>query len=334
MKKQLLTLIILAFSLMVRGAEEETKPIHDTKSAPETKSAPDTVKVGVYTIGISDIDFRQKQYMVRMWIWMRYKNKDFDFAKNIEVVNCKTLERLANIVDTSGDEAYNLMELKCIMKQSWLVHDYPFDEQKLEMHVENTQYDAHDFVFAVDTSGKMYDPKLAVSGWYINDSRLYANIHEYETSFGDPSFGTPHSEYAAFNIQLHMKRNAWALFFKLFLGMYVAFFITWVGTFIHANSMEWRFQLSVGGLFAAVGNKYIIDSLLPETSMFTLVDTLHAFTFISIFITIALSVISLQFLKTDKLEHVDTIDRYTAIIVLFLYIALNIFFVYRAIYDI
>jgi hypothetical protein len=63
--------------------------------------------------------------------------------------------------------------------------------------------------------------------------------------------------------------------------------------FIHADSIESRFGLSVGSLFAAVGNKYIIDSILPETSTFTLVDSLHALTFIGILVTIILSVYSL-----------------------------------------
>jgi hypothetical protein len=40
----------------------------------------------------------------------------------------------------------------------------------------------------------------------------------------------------------------------------------------HPDGIDSRFGLSVGSLFAVIGNKYIIDSSLPESTSFTLVD--------------------------------------------------------------
>ena len=45
-------------------------------SAPDTaKQIPDTVKVGIYITSIHDIDFKQNEYSVNLWLWMKYKNK-------------------------------------------------------------------------------------------------------------------------------------------------------------------------------------------------------------------------------------------------------------------
>jgi len=319
MKKTVFVFLVLAFCCFSKQVFADGK------------ASQDTVKIGVYIVGISDIDFRQKQYLIRFWVWMRYKNQKYDFSKNIEVPNCKSIEKISNIIDTSNNEVYTLMELKCYMKQSWMVHDYPFDEQHLELHIENAQYDTRDFIFVPDTGGVPYDPKLAISGWEITKSTVYTNLHFYETNFGDVTLTKPHSEYSAFNISFDIKRDAWGLFFKLFLGMYVAFLITFVCIFIHADNIDSRFALSVGALFAAVGNKYIIDSILPESSAFTLVDSLHAFTFISILITIALSVFSLHLLKKNRLDLSIKVDRYTARTMLVVFIILNIVFVGRAI---
>ena len=49
--------------------------------AQETK--PDTVSIGIYITSIHDIDFKQKEYAVNFWIWLKYKNKDFDFYNNL-----------------------------------------------------------------------------------------------------------------------------------------------------------------------------------------------------------------------------------------------------------
>ena len=36
---------------------------------------PDTVTVGVYINSIHDIDFREKQYTISLWLWLKYKNQ-------------------------------------------------------------------------------------------------------------------------------------------------------------------------------------------------------------------------------------------------------------------
>ena len=200
-----------------------------------------------------------------------------------------------------------------------------------EIHIENSEFDSHDLIFVADTLGKRFDPTMTVNGWDITNVKVSSGIKPYETAFGDPEIKNAHSEYGSFDVAIDLDRNAWGLFFKLFLGMYVAFFITYVCIFIHADNIDSRFGLSVGALFAAVGNKYIIDSLLPESSTFTLVDSLHAFTFISIFITISLSVYALKLLKEGQLEKANLIDKKGARILLFSYVLLNAIFIATAI---
>lgn len=299
----------------------------------ETVEPPDTVKVGVYIISLHDIDFRQKEYTIRFWLWFTHKNPDFEFEKNVEVPYAKSIEKTDNYSDTSDGKIFTLMKIKCVMKQSWKVHNYPFDKQKLEVHIENSQYDARNLVFVADTAGKHYDPDLTVSGWDINHIDVNTGIRGYETTFGDESLSTPHSDYGSFNIDLFIQRNAWGLFLKLFLCMYVAFAISYMCFFIHADSIESRFNLSVGALFAAVGNKYIIDSILPESSTFTLVDSLHAFTFVAIFVTVSLAVYALHLAKKHELDKANKLDKKAARVLLISYLALNLIYIIKAIWE-
>jgi amino acid transporter len=60
-----------------------------------------------------------------------------------------------------------------------------------------------------------------------------------------------------------------------------------------------RFGLCVGGLFAAIGNKYIVESIVPSTNEVTLLDNLHNITFVAIFFIIIISVISLNIYERD-----------------------------------
>ncbi|MBK8363180.1 MAG: hypothetical protein IPL24_05680 [Bacteroidetes bacterium] len=136
-------LLILNFSSLLLKAEEI--------------STPDTVNVGLYITSIHDIDFRQKEYSVNLWLWLKYKNRDFDFMKNLEVPMAKSVEKSYATVDTLEDgRIYLLMKLQCVMKGTWKINDFPFDRQKLRFAIENSMYDSKALVFSEDTVGKHY----------------------------------------------------------------------------------------------------------------------------------------------------------------------------------
>ena len=294
------------------------------------KAHPDTVLTGIYITSVHDIDFRQKEYTVNFWLWLKYKNREFDFAENLEVPQAKSVMKSFATIDSSEGEYYLLMKLQCVMKDSWKIANFPFDRQKLRLSVENSQFDAEALVFKADTVGKHFDPRFTLSGWTIDSFNLSIGNKVYETAFGDPSMDKPHSEYSAFKVKIGITRSAAGLFWKMFLGMYVAFLIAYICFYIHAESTEARFGLSVGSLFAVIGNKYIIDSALPETASFTLVDTLHGFTLLFIFLVITCTTIALKYVKSGELKRAKRFDMIAAQVLLLLYILLNLYFIERA----
>jgi hypothetical protein len=216
------------------------------------------------------------------------------------------------------------------MKDSWKITKFPFDRQKLRLSFENSQFDSRALVFEADTLGINYDPRFALNGWSIDSFTVSIGTKQYETGFGDTSLDKPHSEYSAYKIRIVITRDALGLFWKMFLGMYVSFLIAFVCFFIHADSIDSRFGLSVGSLFAAIGNKYIIDSALPESTSFTLVDTLHGVTLFFIFVVITSSVYALKLVKQNKSTKAHQFDRRAAWIVLAAYIILNAYFISQA----
>lgn len=291
---------------------------------------PDTVRVGIYVTSIHDIDFKQKEYTVTFWLWLKYKNKEFDFSQNLEVPQAKTVSKSFTTIDTTGGRVYMLMKLQCIMKDSWKIGDFPFDRQKLRLGIENSQYDSRSLIFAADTSGKHYDTRFALNGWSVDSFNISTGTKIYETGFGDESLAKPHAEYSAFRIRISISREAGGLFWKMFIGMYIAFLIAYVCFYIHADGIDSRFGLSVGALFAVIGNKYIIDSALPESTSFTLVDTLHGLTLVFIFAVITATAYSLKLVKANKIKKAERLDMVAAQALLCVYLILNIWFISQA----
>jgi hypothetical protein len=301
-----------------------------TFSRAQDSIAPDTVSVGIYITSIHDIDFKEKEYTVNFWLWLKYKNKDFDFYNNLEVPQAKTVTKSFFIVDTTRDRVYMQMKLQCVMKDSWRIANFPFDRQTLRLSLENSQYDSRSLIFVPDTVGQNFDKRFTLRGWSIDSCIISTGIKMYETAFGDESLAKPHTEYSSFRVRLSIKRDAGGLFWKMFLGMYIAFLIAYICFYIHADGMDSRFGLSVGSLFAVVGNKYIIDSSLPESTSFTLVDTLHGLTLFSIFVVITATAYSLKLVKMGKHKKADRFDMITAQVLLGGYIILNIWFISQA----
>ena len=291
---------------------------------------PDTVYTGIYVTSIHDIDFKQKEYTISFWLWLKYKNKEFDFAQNLELPQAKSVNKSFSTVDSSGGRIYLLMKLQCVMKDSWKIGNFPFDRQTLRLAIENSQFDSKDLVFVTDTLGEHYDKRFTLNGWKIDSFDISTGTKIYETAFGDESMPKPHSEYSTYKIKIGLMRDAGGLFWKMFLGMYVAFLIAYVCFYIHADGIDSRFGLSVGALFAVVGNKYIIDSSLPESTSFTLVDTLHGLTLFFIFAVISSTAYTLWMVKRGKEKQANRFDFIAAQVLLIVYVALNIWFISQA----
>jgi hypothetical protein len=293
---------------------------------------PDTVQVGAYVLSVHDINFRDKEYTARFWLWFLYDNPEFDFAKQLDMPTAKSFDQSPPINDSLNGHLYSIMKMKATMKEKWNVEDFPFDQQHLSMQIENTQYDIGSLVFKPDLKGSRFSHTEAIDGWTIRDFKVSTRTNLYETGFGDSSPGRNPQTFSAFLVEMNLERNALGLFMKIFLGMYIAFLIAMISFAPEPWEHDARFGLPVGGLFAAVGNKYIIDSILPESSTFTLVDTLHTLTFLSIFSILLVSAICLRLYDNGKKEECLRLNKIGSRAVALLYVLANVVFVGLAVF--
>jgi len=108
------------------------------------------------------------------------------------------------------------------------------------------------------------------------------------------------------------RKESFLVLFKLITGVLVAFVISCCVFFIKPYNIDPRFGLCVGGLFATIGNKYIIEGMVPSTNEVTMLDDIHNVTLVFIFLIITISVISLHLYEkgsTKSLKLSRLIDR-------------------------
>src|SRR5258708_7109247 len=273
------------------------------------QAQPDTVNVGAYMMSVHDINFHDKEYTARFWLWFLNKNKNFDFVKKLDITKPKSNDPPQLLDDSLAGKKYSMLKMKCTMKENWNVQDFPFDQQHLKIQIENSLFDKSTLVFKPDLKGSKFDTDETLAGWDIKNFKVKTVDNVYETGFGDNRPDKASQTFSAFLITMDIERNAWGLYLKIFVGMYIAFLIAMVSFAPHPSELEPRFGLPVGGLFAAVGNKYIIDSILPESTTFTLVDSLHAITFFTIFAILVISAICLKLIDKGKEDLCKRVNR-------------------------
>jgi hypothetical protein len=295
-----------------------------------TQAQPEKVKVGVFVKSIYDISMANGEYSTAFDLWFLHKKDSLEIEKNFEIANNKVFQ-----IQSSSSEkvnGLNWVSAKIVgkMQQDWVTHNFPFDQQTLLIKLENTLYDSRQVVFEPDVAGSKLDKNFSLTGWQIQKFEIKHNPSKYETNYGDPSLSQESSEYSAVDILIHIKRNSWGLFFKVFLGLYIALLIASLVFLVPSADLNSKFGLAIGGLFAAVGNKYIVDSSLPESNAFTLSDQIHALTFSFILLYILLSAITHSIHNKGKEDLAKRVDRTLLWLAPVVYFLINVILVLRA----
>ncbi|MBS1516222.1 MAG: hypothetical protein JSS63_14395 [Bacteroidetes bacterium] len=292
----------------------------------------DTCKIGMYVLSFTDFKIDDQSYKVDFWLWFLYNNDSLAIKDAIDITNAKSVEFSNFSTEKRGGKNWAQMKCKAVINQNWDVTKFPFDRQELFIKIEHTTLDADEVVFIADSQNSKIDSTFQLDDWDINSFQLKGMKRIYNTTFGDPVLQGS-STYPGVEAEIIITRSHSAgILVKMLTGVYVAFSIALLG-FLIKPSLADRLGLCVGGIFAAVGNKYIIESVVPSSTANTLLDSIHNLTFVSILIMIAITVVSLKWSDADDEKMIaksKKLDRISFAILLIIFITTNIILITSA----
>lgn len=292
----------------------------------------DTCKIGMYVLSLSDFKIDDQSFKADFWIWFIYDNDSLVMKDAIEIMNAKSTEFSNYSIEKKGGKNWAQVKCKAVINQNWDVTKFPFDKQNLFIKIEHTMLDEDEVVFVADSENSKIDSTFFLDDWDINSFQLKSIKRTYNTTFGDPVLKGS-STYPGVEAEIIITRaHSQGILVKMLTGVYVAFSIALLG-FLIKPSLADRLGLCVGGIFAAVGNKYIIESVVPSSTANTLLDSIHNLTFVAILIMIALTVVSLKWSDTEdeKLKmRSQKIDRISFAVLLVGFITANIILILSA----
>ena len=101
--------------------------------------------------------------------------------------------------------------------------------------------------------------------------------------------------------------------------------IALLAMFIKPTNVDPRFGLGIGGLFAAVANSYVTSSLIPDTGVITLADSVNGIGVWMILLTLIQSTISLYLFENSGAETLShRFDQASFAVLTAGYVVLNI----------
>lgn len=286
----------------------------------------DTCKVGIYINCLYDFKLDDKSYMADFWMWLNYENDSLNFENNHDVTNSKSTEFTHYSKEKKGNINWAALKCKAQMMHQWDVANFPFDKQTLQIIIEEAEDDTTQLIYVADKLNSKLDPCFITTEWDIESFTIKDKIRTYATNYGNPVLAGS-SSYTQVVAEISIKRNhSWLLLLKLLTGAYVAFLISSLVFFVSSQNQDSRFGLCVGGLFAAIGNKYIAESVVPTSNANTLMDNVHNLTFGFILLIVIISIITLRLYQSEdsaKRKLSLKIDRIGFWSVLISYVLLN-----------
>lgn len=331
-RRKLAKWVVLVVPLIVLAAlpwiqKSEARPVPSQPPASSAvPSAPDEVIVGLFLNQIYEISLKENYLTVDFYLWFRWKNPEAKPYATFAIVDGRIESKgEAVLKDMPDGSKYAYLRVVAKITKFWDIRDYPLDSHTIDIVIEEEDQEDHLVKYSADAVNSALSPNITVPGWTVSKKTVQAGLGTYKSNFGDLTLGSAaETRYGRLTMTLDFRRDSRTFFLKVFFSLWIAAMIAFLTFFIKVTDVDPRFGLGVGALFASVASQYVVSANLPETSLVTLADKIHAVAFAFIFVVILQSTISLWLFENEREAASKKLDKVFGVICPILYVAINL----------
>jgi len=272
------------------------------------RAEPAVVKFGIMLTSLSHIDPAGGSFDFKAYVWLTDPTGRIDPARDFQVLARRATVRVIESEDLPDGSRYSALEVEGTIDHTFDIRDFPFDTQTLPISFE-TQFPADVLVLEARPDDSLVADFTTVAGWDVQGLGFNPRVVEYPTRFGhDIVF-----RFSRMTVEVDILRNRTVLVIEKFIGYTVALLIASLIYFVPPDQIGVRIGMVSSAIFAAVGNRYGIDSVLGAETTFGLVDSLSLIVFGAIYTALVSSLV------VHRLHHRRTaaaavrVDRWTGV---------------------
>ena len=253
--------------------------------------APRSCSIGFYVDDLYNFSPTTDSFDARIWVWSVCPDSSRNPLDTLEFTNANTTttNQKTSTIQSNGVQ-YSNMQLTGKFRHQFNVRRYPFDQQLLQIVVENGTEPVEYEIFTADDAESRCAPNMGQDGLSVRSCRVKSGLSRYATSFGEPGeIDSNGSTYSEVTVEIEMTRNGTlGLFFKS-MSVYFASFLMALFTLVMFKKNEWATPDRLGvlgtlgvGLFSTALWMSYQTSVLNSASQFTLLDAQGILTLVAI----------------------------------------------------
>jgi hypothetical protein len=287
----------------------------------------DRLDIGIYIDNVYNIDYINSTYEVVFYLWANSYGDLYDINSNLIDID-KSIEieliykETDSIVIASIGKKFNcLAKFKVKMLNETDISKFPFDNLILNLDIELLGHYRGQKNIVIDHKNSLIKPNF-IDKWKLDSADIIVKSAKWSSNFGD--IKKKNISLDTLHTSIVLSRDSWNLYWKMFLVLFISFFICSLNLFLPNKQSEAKFALIVGSLFTAIGNKYITESYLPFSDKLNLSDCLHIVTFLFISFYTLFAIYEQRTKKLDSLKS----DFYCLLITIFFYVTIIVLTTY------
>lgn len=292
------------------------------------------VTVGTYVDNIDNFSIKDSAWSANFYIWFTWTGaKSLDPGGKLVVVD-GTINKKELLEEYHGDNDTHYQKYRISAKflKFFDTSRVPVESHMLNIYIEDGARDGTKLRYVADKSSNI-SSRLSIPGYKITGNGSVVKPHTYRSSYGDPRLPTNEKKtYTQYTVGIDIARSNLGVYSKIFLSLFAALALAMSNFFVKPSDVGPRFSLPTAAYFGAVANSYVVNSILPPSGSFGLVDYVAAFGMGTIFLTIALALLSNYiFVKKEDKALSYVLDRTMFIVLGMCCLAANILVPWSAI---
>ncbi|MBF0628035.1 MAG: hypothetical protein HQL91_07425 [Magnetococcales bacterium] len=271
-----------------------------------------SVKIGTYIDNIDNLSIRDSNWSANFYLWFSWKGpKEIDPGNKFVIVD-GAITKKDLLEEYHGEDQVHYQKYRVSAKflKFFDTMRVPIENHMLNIFIEDGARDGGKLRYVPDATSNI-SSRAKIPGFSIVKTSNTVKPHTYKSAYGDPRKGDSDKKtFTQYIVGIEIERSNFGVYAKIFVSLYAALALALSNFFVKPSDVGPRFSLPSAAFFGAVANSYVANSILPPSGSFGLVDYVAGFGMSTIFLTIALSLISnYLFVKKEDKALAFVLDR-------------------------
>ena len=267
----------------------------------------DVVFVGVDVVRINDINIKDMQWDVDVFMWFKWAENRLD-PKEIEkigVINSVKEQSMMFKENLSGPIKYRVYRKRLTLTSPYDLSAFPFDEQVLPMSIAHINKNATHIMLVVDSRHMDTTPisDIKPREWDYLGRNLFSDLYRYESTFGDPDYrlGAGYKSpvyFSTVNLEVGVRRILSPYFYTFFLPLTILLGIILLVLWVPLEQFAPRINASISGLVGILVYHMSQKNAFPKVGYTMMADYYFLLGYAQV-VTIIICIIYTQSLMSD-----------------------------------